>query len=102
MRMARDQVQRTGCRGTKDSFEGIIAHRKMLSGVPESSDRIAIEIAHHDVLVGATAARYSLYKLVHQPVIERFLLISVTVILVTRQCLRAVEPRRIGRVRIDD
>src|SRR5260370_13199786 len=94
MRLARDQVQRTGCRETKDSVEGIIAHRKMLSVVPESSDRIAIVIVHHDALVGATAARYGLYKLVHQPVIERFLLISVTVILVARQCLRAVKPIR--------
>src|SRR5260370_7292195 len=92
MRLARDQVQRTGCRGTKDSVEGIIAHRKMLSVVPESSDRIAVVIVHHDALVGATAARYGLYKLVHQPVIERFLLISVPVILVTRQCLNPLEP----------
>src|SRR5437763_7389139 len=100
MRLAGDQINRPWGGGAKCGSKEVIAQSEVLRVVPEGCNSIAIEVVHHQCLIGTRVATRILHEPVHKPVIESLLLIEVMVILVAGQSFRAVKPMWIGQIRI--
>ena len=74
----------------------------MLRIVPKRSHDVAIVVIHHDALVDASRSGESFHELVHQTVVKGGLFVLVTIILVAGDELgeNAIQPFRVGRIRV--
>ena len=87
MGLARDQIERPDRRRPPVAGEVVIAHREALRVIPERGHRIPVVVAHDDggiALGEAGLRRHGMIErneLVHEPAVDRLLLVHVAMIL---------------------
>ena len=96
VRLPRDQVDGTRRRGTEGGAERIVVERETLGVVPQRGYRVAVVIIERQIV----GARQQEVELVHQPAIDRLLLVGIVMVVATRDevAFDPVEPLRIGGV----
>ena len=101
MRLARHQFKYARCGRSEDIGEGGVAQREVLSIIPQRSYRIAIKVAHDRFRGGESALSAwstvagGFNKAVHTSLMVRFLFSTVTVGLVGRQGVVAIDTKRV-------
>src|SRR6266568_2922666 len=103
--LARDQVERAGCRRAEGGVVVVVAHRIVLCVVPQPGDRVAVVVVHDqagraEVRGRAGADVGELDELVHLAAVDGLLLRRVTVVLVAGQGLRVGQPGGVAAVRV--
>jgi hypothetical protein len=101
--LARNEIEGADRRGTEHRAIGVVVHRKTLRIVPQRGDGIAVEIGHHRGPVIATADADDAGRLdefVHQPAIDRLLLVGVVVVHIAGEGFGPLEPKRLQQVRV--
>src|SRR4029077_8678985 len=97
---ARYEVEQARSRRTERRAERVIAERKVLRVVPQSGDRVAVVVPQRAVRAQNRVTAAVHQKAVHEAAVECELLVAVAVILIAGERHAAVNPKRIGAVRI--
>ena len=103
--LARNEIDRADRGGTEVGAIGVVAHRIVLSIVPQRGDSVAIKVAHH-LACGKHDCRRSVGRRtctasvggeqIHRATVEGQLFGRVIVVHVLRVRLRAIEAERVG------
>jgi hypothetical protein len=100
--LARDQIEMAGDRNAEVARKGVIAHRVMLSVIPNRRDGVAVVVTHRQVR-DAPSIRHracELNKHIQEPAVICLLLVHVEVRVVAGLGLGAIQPERVCEIEI--
>src|ERR1700722_1368570 len=101
MSLSRDQIQMSHDRCAERSGEEIIAHRKVLSVVPQGSYGVAVVISHGEIRSAPGSGRTErLRHFVDEPIVIGGLFIGVVIVIVASEKLTAIKSKWRRRIRI--